>query len=308
VLLREKFIVAGSAIVLLALTACGGGDSKTVTGPDGEEVTIGTDLPDSFPDDFPVYDGADLQGAIQGEQDGIEGIVATWTTGDSLDDVAAFYDSEFEDGPWTVTLEGSVSGSTYWAVEHPDGKVGYISLAESDEVAIIATVGDDPDRASSDDGSSDDSDGESDDSSDDGSSDDEASSDDDDVSSDDDGGEVVQNLPDEVDLPDGFPTDLLSFPDDIRITTGTSYSANGQTTYMVGFFTEDSAKDVSDYYKSLLEGKGYNQSVQTSDATGVYSAYAENTDGTGTIIVVSVNDSTSVEGYREGVVQVTATE
>lgn len=286
-------------ITLVIAAGCGGGGSeKKVDLGGGDEVTAGTDLPDDFPDDFPIYDGADLQGAVQGEQDGIEGIVATWTTSDGLDDVTDFYKDEFDGGSWVTTTTGSAGGSTYWAVEQSDGdKVGYVAVSGGDEVTIIATVGDDPNARSDTDASD--------------SGSDEASSEGDEVSDDetssdsDDGGAESANLPDEVDLPDGFPSDLVSFPDGTRVTTGQSYSASGQETFIVGFHTKASVEDVGDFYKSQLEAEGFTQSLQTSDANGVYAAYAEHADGTGTIIVISVNESSSVEGYREGVVQVT---
>ena len=160
-------------------------------------------------------------------------------------------------------------------------------------MTIIATVGDDPSAQSSDDADS--------------GSDDQASSNDgsgDDGSDSDAGSGASADLPDEVDLPDGFPSDLVPLPDSVRVTTANSYSANGTDTFMVGFHTKDSAKDIGEYYKKELEGKGFTQSSQTSDATGVYAAYSENSDGTGAIVVISVNDG-SIEGYREGVVQVT---
>lgn len=295
-------------VLPFASLACGGGsdNERTISTGDGDSVTTSTDLPDDFPDSFPIYDGADLQGAVQGEQDGITGIVATWTTGDDVDDVKNFYEDAFGGGEWTAVTSGSAGGSTYWIVEQSDGdKAAYVAVSGGDETTIIATVGDDPNSATADDdGSSDDEEASNDDgdgdeaSSDNGSSDEEASSDD--GSSD-----ADVNLPDEVELPDGFPSDLVSLPDGARVTTAQSYSANGQETFIVGFFTKDEAKDVGEYYKNELEGAGFTQSVQTSDATGVYAAYSENSDGTGTIIVISVNDNGSYEGYREGVVQVT---
>jgi hypothetical protein len=294
----------GAAIcagLLIGVACGGGGGEKTIDLGDGNEVTLDTDLPGDFPDDFPVYDGADLQGAVQGEQDGIQGIVATWTSGDDFDDVAAYYDSAFEEGPWISDIKGTAGGSTYWSVTDGGDQVGYVAVSSGDEVTIVATVGDDPNASSgsdddgTDDGSSDDggSDGSGDGSSDDGSSDDGGSDD-----------EASLDLPDEVDPPDGYPTDRVPLADDIRVTAANSYSANGQTTYIVGFYTKDTADEIGDFYKSELEGKGFTQSFQTTDATGVYATYAENTDGTGMIVAISVNES-ATEGYREGVVQVT---
>jgi hypothetical protein len=308
----KRYMPGIGIVVMLIAAGCGGGggNERTISTGDGDSVTTSTDLPDDFPDSFPIYDGADLQGAIQGEQDGIVGIVATWTTGDDASDVADFYENAFGGDEWTVVLSGSAGGSQYWSVEQSNGdQVGYVAVSGGDETTIMATVGDDPnatssdgDSSSDDEASSDGDDGDSDEASsdDDGSSDDEVSSDDDGSGSD-----VEANLPDAVELPDGFPSDIVSIPDDARVTTSQSYSANGQETFIVGFFTKDEAKDVGEHYKNELEGNGFTQSFQTSDANGVYAAYAENDDGTGTIIAISVNDNNSYEGYREAVVQVT---
>jgi hypothetical protein len=301
--MRKAILLAALGIgVSVFAIACGGGDKKTIDLGDGNEVTIGGDLPDSFPDDFPIYDGADFQGASTAKQDGIEGTVATWTTGDDLDDVTAFYDEEFADGPWAIQTEGTAGGSAYWAVQNSDSdKAAYVSVSESDgEVTILATVSDDPNQASSD----------GDDGSDDGSSDDgDSSSDDGDdgSSSDGDDGDVPvieAELPDEVDLPNDFPTDLVPLLDDAHVASANTITSGGVTAYTVAYYTEDTADEVASYYKGELEGKGYTQSVQTSDNNGIYAAYAENADGTGKIIVVTASDS-DVDGYRQVVLQVT---
>ena len=317
------FALLAASIVMFGTAACGGGggDDQTIDLGDGNEVSVSDDLPNDFPDSFPIYEGADLQGTTRGEQDGITGIVATWTTGDSFDDVVAFYNDAFESGEWSVTLTGSAGGSTYWAVGNTDGsKAGYVAISDGDDTLISATVGDNPDGAS---GSTDDGSGSGEDSSGDGSSDDGSSSgdgssdgdsssdgtDSDNVSdpSDDDTGESAgsADLPDEVALPDEFPTDLVSIPEGARITSGQSYSSNGQDTFMVGFMTEESVDDVADAFASEMSGKGYTETLRTSDGTGVYAAYTENDDGTGTVIVLSLVESSSYDGYFEGVLQVT---
>lgn len=309
-------VLAVCTAIALGSAACGGGDDeKTIDLGDGNEITVGDDLPDDFPDDFPIYDGADLQGATTGEQDGISGIVATWTTGDSYEDVEAFYNDAFESGEWSVTLTGQAGGSTYWAVTNSDdSKAGYVAISEGDDTLISATVGDNPDGAS---GSGDDSGDSGDDdgsSSDDGSSDDDASSDGDDDSvsdpSDDDTGDSTgdADLPDEVELPDDFPSDLVSsIPGGARITSDQSFTSNGQSTFMIGFISEDSVDAIGDAFDDEMTGKGYTQTLKTSDGTGVYAAYTENDDGTGAVVVLSVNESSSYDGYQEGVIQVTTT-
>jgi uncharacterized protein YaaQ len=288
IVLKWIALVVASA-TMLAAVACGGGDDKkTIDLGDGNEITVGDDLPDEWPDDFPVYDGADLQGSTRGTQDGITGVTATWTTGDSVDDVAAFYNDEFESGPWSVTLSGNAGGATYWAVENSDGsKAGYVSVTGDggDDTIITAIVGDNPDGAS----------GSGDSGNDDGSSSNDGSG----------GSSSSADLPDEVDLPDDFPTDLVSVPDGARITSGQSFSSSGQTTFMVGFITEDTVDDVGDAFEREMASKNFSQTLSSSDGNGVYAAYSENDDGTGAIIVLSVNESSSYEGYQEGVIQVT---
>jgi hypothetical protein len=285
-----------ASTAMIAAVACGGGDDKTIDLGGGNKVTVGDDLPDDFPDSFPIYDGADLQGTTRGEQDGISGIVATWTTGDSFDEIVAFYNDAFESGEWSVTLTGSAGGSTYWSVANADGsKVGYVAISKGDDTLISATVGDNPDSARrSGDGSGENV------------SRDVNPSSDGDSSSDDVSGDPGRaNLPDEVNLPDDFPTDLVSIPDGARITSGQSVTSNGQTSFIVGFVTEDSVDDVGDAFDREMIEKGYTQTLKTSDGAGVYAAYTENDDGTGAVIVLSVNESTSYDGYQEGVIQVT---
>ena len=308
-------LMAGIAVLSFS-AACGGGDSDTIDLGDGNSVSVGGDLPDDFPDDFPVYDGADFQGAVQSEVEGISGTAATWSTGDDFDDVVAYYDGAFDGGAWTSTSNGSAGGTKYWLVDQADGdQVGYVAVSDGDEVAIVATIGDDPNQASSgDDSSDDDSSDDGDSSSDDGSSDDGGDDGSDDGSSSEDGsddsasdpssGSSDVDLPEEVDIPDDYPTDLIQLPDGARVTLAQSYSSNGQTTYMVGFITEKDANEAGDEIDAHLTGQGYTQSIKTTDGSGFYAAYAENADGTGTIIAVSANEGT-YEGYAEGIVQVT---
>lgn len=315
-MLKWIALMAASTAMLAAVACGGGGDDETIDLGDGNEISVSGDLPDEWPDDFPVYDGADLQGTTTGEQDGITGIVATWTTGDSFDDVVSFYNDAFESGEWSVTLTGSAGGSTYWAVANSDeSKAGYVAIADGDDVLISATVGDNPDGASgSGDGDSS-SDGDSSDA--DSSSDDDSTSDSD-SSSGDDGDAVTDpsdsdtgdapgsaDLPDEVALPEDYPSDLASIPDGAVVTGAQSYSSNGQDSYIITFFTEDTADEVADAFESEMSSKGYTETLRTSDGNGVYAAYTENDDGTGAVIVLSVNESSSYDGYQEGVLQVT---
>jgi hypothetical protein len=73
----------------------------------------------------------------------------------------------------------------------------------------------------------------------------------------------------------------------------------------VTFYSKESVDDLAAFYKEALEGKGYTQSIQTSSADGVYAAYSENEDGSGTIVVLTFSSS-DVDGYQQGYLQVSS--
>lgn len=307
----RSWLVAAGIIPALAFAACGGGgDERTIDIGDGE-VTLGGDLPDDFPDDFPVYRGADVQGSYRGEQDGVEGSITTWTTGDDYDDVVAFYESEFEDGPWSSEGDSSFSGSgssgfTFWSVEHEDDDLaGYVSVTDGDEVVILAAIGDDTslvedrDDDSDDDGSDDGSDDiGSDDDSDDNGSDDGSADDgpDDDGSGDGSGSDA--DIPDEVDLPDGFPTDIVTVPDGARITNANRITSGGSTTWSVTIYSEDDFDALGEYFKREIEGNGYTETSSLLSSDGVYAVYAENDDGSGDSVIVTISEAIGIDGWN----------
>lgn len=297
--MRTWMLGALALALIVGGAACGGGGDKTIK-TDGGQVRVSDDLPDSFPDDFPIYDGADLQGAVEGEQQGIEGVIATWTTKDDLNDVVQFYKDKLGKGDWSIQSQGSGGGTNYWVVENSKtNKTAYVSVTGEDEVSIVATVGDNPDQASGDDNSGGNS----------GSGDDSSNDDGTDGSSSDDSGDSGSGnsqLPDEVDVPDDFPKDEVPLVDDARVTSANSFSAGGTNAVMVSYYTKKSAEEIASFYKDKLEGKGYTQSVQTKDANGVYAAYAENDDGTGRVVVMTVTEG-DVDGYRQVALQVSGT-
>jgi hypothetical protein len=268
--------------MLLTAVGCGGGD-KTIDVGNGDKVKVSTDLPDDFPDDFPIYDGADLQGAVEGEQEGILGIVATWTTGDDFEDVKSFYEAAFEGGAWQSAASGNASGTVYWSLEESDGdQVGYVAVTDGDEVTIIATIGDDPSAAS-------------------GANDDPSASDEPPEDGDSGSGSGsdagTSDLPDEVDLPDDFPSDRVPLPDDARLVNASSVSANGQQAFSLLLYAQGSIEEIAQSYQDKLEGKGYSQTFETSDASGVYASYSEKSDGSGAVVIFTLGEG-DIEGYQ----------
>lgn len=270
-------LAVGLLAVLVVVGACGGDDDdRTIDLGDDGEITIDGDLPDDFPDDFPIYDGADFQGAFTGEQEGIAGIVATWTTGDSADDVTAFYESEFEEGPWTSTSSGTGGGSSYWTVENDDGSLaGYVGVSGDGEgVSIIATIGDNTSVVG------------------DGDTDTDSDSDSDSGSAD---------LPDEVSLQDDFPSDI-PLADDAHVVNAGTLTIGDSESFIVAYYSEETIEDLGALYEDGLTG--YNQTFETSTGDGLTASYAQRTDGTGNSVTVAVTES-DVPGYNQVTLQVT---
>jgi hypothetical protein len=288
-------LIAAFALVPLAW-ACGGGDDDETVRVGDDEVTAGEDLPDGWPDDFPVYDGADLQGGIRGDVDGSEGLIATWETDDDASDVVAFYTGELEDGPWKSVSTTSGGDGTIIVFESTGTDQGGSVLIGEDEdkTTIFVTIGD----AFDGDGSDDDSDDSGDDSSD-GSGDAGDSGTGGDTPTEDD-------LPSEVDLPENYPSDRVPLPDGARVTTGTSSTVNGIGSHTLQFYSADSVEEVEAHFKSELEGNGFSEAVRTEQAGGVFVSYAENEDGSGMVVILTITDS-EVPGYTSTVVQVTDT-
>jgi hypothetical protein len=276
------------AFAALAGWACGGGDDGDVDLPSGGEADISDELHDEFPDDFPIYDGADLEASYTGESQGVEGLVATWTTGDSIDEVRTFFDDEFDgDGPWDAQGDIQTGDSTIWNVSNDNGDVAVVTAVEEDgETSISVILSDELRDLPTDDGDDDGSDG------------DDGSDDSSDDSSDDEGSDSgAGDLPDAVDLPDDFPSGDVPLPDDIRITNATSFTTSGVTSYVVEFLSQDSTDDLATHFRDAFAGMGWDQAFQQEAAGTITASYTENQDATGSVVSVTIYES-SYDGYN----------
>ena len=287
----NKLRLAALGVVALMglafLAACGGGDNnKTIDTGDGK-VTVSDDLPDEFPDDFPVYKDADLQGSYQGENEGVSGIVASWTTGDSADDVTNFYKDKLNGDNWKIQSSGTSGGGSFFVVLNKDeSKAGYVVIGEADgDTSIIVTVGDNPDSASGDGSSGDDTE--------DTSGEDTSGNDN---SSGDDGSSSAQ-LPEEQDLSDDFPSDRVPLPDDSRVTSSSSISSGGQNSFFVEFFSKKSTDELRDYFKDTLTGKGWTEALASESGGEVYLSYTPSDESAASSVTVIITDA-NVDGYR----------
>jgi hypothetical protein len=292
-------------MVLLALVlmpfawACGGDDEDTIDVGNGD-VTVGEGLPDGWPDDFPVYDGADLQGGARGDVDGTEGLIATWETDDDVGDVVDFYTDELSDGPWkSLSTSSSADGSLIAFENTGDDRGGSVLIGESDgKTTIFVSIGE---GFESDGDEPDGSDG---DGSGNGDSDDGDSGDGD--SGNGDSGETPSedDLPDAVDLPETYPADRVPLPDGARVTQAVSSTASGVGSHVIQFYHEDSVDEIGAYFESELEGNGFSQTLRTESEGTVLLTYSEGDDPSTSMVVIITITASDVSGFTETAVQV----
>jgi hypothetical protein len=275
--------------------ACGGGGSKTVKIGDSN-VSVSGKMPSGFPSDFPVYKGASVQGSINSSQGGIKGTAVTWTTGDSVDKVTAYYDQQFKDGPWKSSANGTAGGGSYWMADSPDGKqAGYVMVTSSSgKTSIVATVGDNPKSSSG--GNDTPSSGSS-----------SKSTPSSDQSSGGDTPEATTSssspLPDEVKLSSDFPKDRVPLPSGARITNDVSFSGGGTTTNSVEIYVKDKPENVSEYFKAEAPKHDWKDAF-SSTSNGQY--FLTFSGATNEALTISIEQS-DTPGYAKATIAVVLT-
>ena len=290
----RKFLLLMLAVVAIPAfaIACGGSDSKKTIDTGDGKVTVDKKLPDDFPDDFPIYKGADYQGGVSGNQGGVQGFYGTWKTGDDFEKVRDYYADVFKDGKWKATSNGSTGSDTsFWVVENTaDKKAAYVLVSkDGGDTIITGGVGDSDTNAS------------------DGGDDDTPTSGDsgDDTPTASDGGDSGGGtLPDEAKLNDDFPKDKVYIPDGARVTTSSKLSSGGSSTHIVELYVKGSdVSKLGDEYKSKMTGDGWTDAFTTEEADNVYQTYSRG-DASDEVAGVTVSKA-SVDGYLT--VTITAT-
>ncbi len=123
------------------------GDSVTITGEDGD-VTIagGEEIPAPFPDDFPLYDDADLDSASSIESAGDTSYYLSMVSGDSSDDVYEWYKTEFEGEGWEIVSDMNTSGDEGMTAivsvkkGDVDGSITVASTESGCDIGVIVTT------------------------------------------------------------------------------------------------------------------------------------------------------------------------
>jgi len=281
--MKRLLLMVGLLSLLAVASACGG-DEKEITIPgDGGDVkiTTGGDLPDEFPDDFPIYENAKLTGSLKGEQEGQAGFSVTWETDASPEDVTDFYKEALGKDPWKtsgVITTGEGAMITFTRADNEDFG-GLVTVSSSDDKTLLVVfVGEGTGLAPSDEA-------------------DEEPTPEEEATPQEEEPSAQAELPDEVALPDDYPSDVAPIPDGARVIDASSFTTGGQTSFAVNYLTKDDPESIADFYGAEVPGGGWSETSRLSSDGEVFLTH-ENPDEGGQL-VLSISPSDTYEGYTE---------
>ena len=67
--------------------------------------------------------------------------------------------------------------------------------------------------------------------------------------------------------------------------------------FVIEFLSQDSVDDLATHFKDSFEGQGWSQAFQQETQGTIVASYAENADGTGKAVTLTIAES-SYEGYN----------
>ncbi|MPZ49020.1 MAG: hypothetical protein GEU75_06890 [Dehalococcoidia bacterium] len=228
-------LIVGLLVYLFAGSSGGGGisgagvvDGFIRLGPTGEEeiTTFEGELPESFPSDFPVYDGAEVIVAFEiGSPEGTNYFVVIGT-GASVDDVYNHYLTALDEAPWQMEIARSGDDFTGMRFSRPDNAEvsGDVTLHHSDlddQTLLYVSYQDLSQTAQP-----------------------EAKP-----------FEAGSSRP----LPPGFPSDIPIYKGGAESVVLDTYiqKSGGNNNYIVSFLTKDSNVDVVDFYRGEFQKRGW---------------------------------------------------
>jgi len=136
--------IALCAFLVMFVAGCGD-DGDASPGPTRvAEGTIVAELPPQWPGDFPVLPGARFIEAVIASAAPDASMTGIWRTDATVDEIVAFFDTRFEEGPWVSAGAGDLGGYATW-VARKDGAelqalVSVIEHTSGDEPREIVVI------------------------------------------------------------------------------------------------------------------------------------------------------------------------
>lgn len=115
-----------------------GGGKVTVTSEEGEfSFEEGGELPDNFPEDFPIYPGAKLTSSWTAQAEEKEGISLVWETSDSMEEVSEYYKEELASSGWKVGFSTEAEDTITMGFEKGDSS-GFLGITTEEGKTIVS--------------------------------------------------------------------------------------------------------------------------------------------------------------------------
>lgn len=194
----------------------------------GEDIESYKDeLPEGFPDDLPVYGGADLDGGFAIKSSEGTTYIVVYSTDASRSDVFGFYLERLDQDPWQIELSREADEFTGMQFSRPDSAdlQGSVTLNHSEldgRTAIFVFILDSSQTSSGSGGSG-----------------------------------AVPTISRE--LPPLFPTDIPIYESDDSVILDTYFQRDsGQNAFLVTFLTKDADVDVINFYTQEFQKRGWN--------------------------------------------------
>ncbi len=110
------------------------GESIKIKTDKGEAEFGGSDheIPDGFPKEFPVYDGAQVSGSMKAEAEGKTSFTVTFETNDSKAEVLSFYKEALPKSGYTISATMDLGDAATISIKKGSVDAGSVSIAKSD--------------------------------------------------------------------------------------------------------------------------------------------------------------------------------
>ena len=132
------FVIGGIIIFLVVGLAIQFFAKKTGVQTNLEDIEIGGEkLPDTFPQDFPIYPGAKIVSSVSSND-----LLVTFTASDGLDKAVPFYKNGLDASGWTIISSFDSDTLQTWAIAKgtTEGSVS-ITTFEREPMTIVVTLG-----------------------------------------------------------------------------------------------------------------------------------------------------------------------
>lgn len=108
-------------------------DTKT-----GQTTNVGGEkLPDTFPKDFPIYQGAKVVSSVSSaQQEKGKGLLVTFTTPDGLDKIVPFYKSGLNTSAWAITSSFDSDTIQTWTIAKGTTEGSVSITSQKDQTTI----------------------------------------------------------------------------------------------------------------------------------------------------------------------------